>query len=112
MYRNYVQSVIKVSPEFSFFHGFLDISVRCGEHTRTVAYCQTGTRSAMTYFELRLMGFKDAANWDESWRVYASHPELYPVENEEWFDFNKIRKLEKKVKKLEKKLAEAEEKAK
>ncbi len=93
------------SPErLDSFFGKLD------RNTRTIAYCQTGTRSAMTYFELRLMGFKDAANWDESWRVYASHPELYPVENEEWFDFNKVRKLEKDMKKLKKKLAAMEEK--
>jgi thiosulfate/3-mercaptopyruvate sulfurtransferase len=77
---------------------------------RTIAYCQTGTRSTLTYLELRLLGFKDPANWDESWRVYGSHFNDYPVENEQWFDFNRIRKLEKKVKKLEGKLKSKEEK--
>jgi thiosulfate/3-mercaptopyruvate sulfurtransferase len=77
---------------------------------RTIAYCQTGTRSTLTYLELRLLGFKDPANWDESWRVYGSHYNDFPVENEQYFDFNRIRKLEKTVKKLEKKLAETEEK--
>ncbi|GAB4388972.1 MAG: sulfurtransferase [Thermodesulfovibrionales bacterium] len=73
---------------------------------RTIAYCQTGTRSAMTYFELRLMGFKDPANYDDSWIIYASHPDMYPVADEQWFDFARVRKLEKSLKKLEDKVAE------
>ncbi len=72
---------------------------------RTVAYCQTGTRSTMTYFELRLMGFEDPANWDESWRVYGSQLE-FPVADEQWYNFDgvnkKIKALEKKISKLEK----------
>jgi len=70
---------------------------------RTVAYCQTGTRSTMTYFQLRLLGFKDPANWDESWRVYGSQLD-YPVAGEQWYNFagvnKKIKKLEKQVKSL------------
>ena len=75
------------------------------KNKRTVAYCQTGTRSTMTYFQLRLLGFKDAANWDESWRVYGSQL-AYPVAGEQWYNFagmnKKIKKLEAKVSKLEK----------
>jgi|TARA_Y100000031_G_scaffold156647_1_gene212132 thiosulfate/3-mercaptopyruvate sulfurtransferase len=71
---------------------------------RTIGYCQTGTRSSMTYLQLRLLGFKDPANWDESWRVYGSQLD-YPVAGEQWYNFasvnKKIKKLEKKVKKLE-----------
>ncbi len=71
---------------------------------RTLAYCQTGTRSTMTYLQLRLLGFKDPANWDESWRVYGSQLS-YPVEDEQWYNFadvnNKIKSLEAKVKELE-----------
>lgn len=74
------------------------------KNKRTIAYCQTGTRSTLTYFELRLLGFKDPANWDDSWRVWGSHYNDYPIENEQWFDFNRVRKLERKIKKLEKKL--------
>ena len=81
---------------------------------RTIGYCQTGTRSTLTYLELRLLGFADPANWDESWRVYSSDLAANaPVENEEWYNFdgvNKaIKKLNKKVKKLEETLAELEE---
>jgi thiosulfate/3-mercaptopyruvate sulfurtransferase len=84
---------------------------------RTVGYCQTGTRSTLTYLELRLMGFKDPANWDDSWRVYSS--DLYanrPVEapnGEQWYNFDKVnktlKKLTKKVKKLEETIAKLEE---
>lgn len=81
------------------------------KNKRTIGYCQTGTRSTLTYFELRLMGFKDPANWDESWRVWGSHYADYPVEapnGEQWYNFAKVnktlKKLEKKVEKLEKQL--------
>jgi thiosulfate/3-mercaptopyruvate sulfurtransferase len=87
-------------------------------NTRTIGYCQTGTRSTLTYLELRLLGFKDPANWDDSWRVYAS--DLYanrPVEapnGEQWYNFdgvNKdIKKLKETVEKLEETLAALEEK--
>lgn len=71
---------------------------------RTVAYCQTGTRSTLTYLQLRLLGFKDPANYDDSWRVYGSHYGDFPVDDEQWINFARIKKLEKKVKKLEEKL--------
>ncbi len=81
------------------------------KNKRTIGYCQTGTRSTLTYLELRLLGFKDPANWDESWRVWGSHYNDYPVEapnGEQWYNFAKVnktlKKLSKKVKALEKKL--------
>jgi len=74
------------------------------KNKRTAAFCQTGTRSTLTYLEMRLLGFKDPANWDESWRVYGSHYNDYPIENTQWFDFNRVSKLEKKLKKVEDKL--------
>lgn len=75
------------------------------KNKRTVTYCHTGTRAAMTYLQLRLLGFKEAANYDESWRVYGSNIN-YPVANEQWFDFWnaqwKLEEHEKRIKKLEK----------
>jgi thiosulfate/3-mercaptopyruvate sulfurtransferase len=76
---------------------------------RTIAYCQTGSRSGLTYLELRLLGFEDPANWDDSWRVYASYFDNYPVENEQWFNFNRVRALEKKVKAIEEMLEQQAE---
>lgn len=73
---------------------------------RTIAYCQTGTRSTMTYLQLRLMGFKNPANWDDSWRVYGSNPD-FPAADEQWFNFSKLNKT---VKKLGKRLSKLEKK--
>jgi thiosulfate/3-mercaptopyruvate sulfurtransferase len=75
---------------------------------RTISYCHSGARSAMTYLELRLLGFKDVANYDESWMVYGSQ-EAYPVENEQWFNFWN---LEWKVQELERKIGALEAKKK
>lgn len=74
------------------------------KNKRTVAYCQTGTRSTLTYLQFRLLGFKNAANWDDSWRVYGAKLE-YPVADEQWYNFasvnSTIKKLESRVKELE-----------
>ncbi len=71
------------------------------KNKRTIAYCQTGSRSCLSYLEMRLMGFREPANWDESWIVWGSDlTKRYPIENEEWIDFSRIDKLEKDVKKL------------
>jgi thiosulfate/3-mercaptopyruvate sulfurtransferase len=83
------------------------------KNKRTIAYCQTGTRSTLTYLELRLLGFKDPANWDESWVVWGSHYADYPIEapnGEHWLNLEKVGKTEKKVKELEKALKELKEK--
>ncbi len=76
------------------------------KNQRTVAYCHTGTRSAMTYLQLRLLGFKEPANYDESWTVYGSNVE-FPVADEQWFDFWnaqwQIEDLERRIKSLEEK---------
>lgn len=80
------------------------------KNSRTIAYCQTGTRSTLTYFELRLLGFKDPANYDDSWTVWANSVNDYPVASEQYMDFARIKKLEDSVKKLEEKLKEMEPK--
>jgi thiosulfate/3-mercaptopyruvate sulfurtransferase len=87
------------------------------KNKRTIGYCQTGTRSTLTYLQLRLLGFQNPANWDDSWRVYASDLAANaPVEAEQWYNFDKVnktlKKLTKKVKKLEEALAKLEEKKK
>ncbi len=75
------------------------------KNTRTVGYCQTGTRSTLTYFELRLMGFKDPANWDDSWRVYGSDLHAAnPIEAPNGVQYYNFAKVNKSIKKLEKKV--------
>jgi len=78
---------------------------------RTIGYCQTGTRSTMTYLQLRLLGFKSPANWDESWRVYGSQLD-YPVAGEQWYNFAGVNKALKKISALEGKIKALEAAAK
>jgi thiosulfate/3-mercaptopyruvate sulfurtransferase len=88
------------------------------KNKRTIGYCQTGTRSTLTYLQMRLLGFKDPANWDDSWRVYASDLAANaPVEapnGTQWYNFDgvnkKLKALEKKVKKLEEAIEKEEDK--
>ena len=78
------------------------------KNKRVVAYCQTGTRSTLTYLELRLLGFKDPANWDESWVVWGSNVR-YPVANEQWLNFERLQKVEADLKKLQEAMPKKEE---
>ena len=79
------------------------------KNKRTIGYCQTGTRSTLTYLQLRLLGFKEPANWDESWRVWGSELHAnFPIEapnGPQYYNFDKVnkslKKLEKKVEALE-----------
>lgn len=78
---------------------------------RTVAYCQTGTRSTLTYLELRLLGFKDPANYDDSWIVWGNAVHKgYPVEEEQYIDLSRIGALENDVKALKEKVEKPAEK--
>lgn len=79
------------------------------KNKRTIAYCQTGTRSTLTYLELRLLGFKYPANYDDSWIVYGSNVD-YPVNNENWYDFVKVNDALKKIEALEKAIKEMQQK--
>ena len=40
-----------------------------------VTYCQTGARSAHTYFTLRLLGYPEVRNYDGSWQEWSAIPE-------------------------------------
>ena len=81
------------------FYGNLDKS------KRTIGLCQTGSRSTLTYLQLRLLGFKDPANYDDSWIVYGSsvYPP-YPVENEQWINMEGLVKMSADIKKLKKEI--------
>jgi len=76
---------------------------------RTIAYCQTGSRSTLTYMEMRMLGFKDPSNYDDSWIIYGAN-EHFPAENEQRIDFSRIKTLEDDVKKLKEQLKKEDEK--
>ena len=79
------------------------------KNKRTIAYCQTGTRSTLIYLELRLMGFGDPSNYDDSWTVYGSNVN-YPAANENWYDFVKSNEAIKAVEELKKEIEELKKK--
>ncbi|MBI4823327.1 MAG: sulfurtransferase [Nitrospirae bacterium] len=64
---------IKPMDEMEKIYGTLD------KNKRTIPYCQTGTRSTLTYLVFRLMGFKDPANYDDSWIIWGNTEDL-PIE--------------------------------
>lgn len=76
------------------------------KNKRTVIVCQTGSRSTISYLLLRLLGFKDIANYDAGWTVYANAAQmLYPIENEQWINFEDFdKKLKREIDKLKKEI--------
>ena len=76
---------------------------------RSIAYCQTGSRSTLTYLEMRMLGFKDPSNYDDSWIIYGANEKL-PAEEEQRIDFSRIKTLEDEVKKLKEQLKKEDDK--
>jgi len=70
---------------------------------RVIVHCQTGQRASYAYLVLRALGYKDVANYDDGWRVYGSDLKL-PVEDETWYDFNKVNAAIKAVKEIQEKV--------
>jgi len=66
-----------------------------------VAYCQTGTRSTWAYAVLRDLGYQKVRNYDDSWIVYGSEPEL-PAGNVSYYNFVKVNAAMKRLDALEK----------
>jgi len=64
---------IKSMDELEKLFGKLD------KNKRVIPMCQTGTRSTLTYLELKLAGFKDPANYDDSWIIWGNSEDL-PIE--------------------------------
>jgi len=76
---------------------------------RVIAYCQTGTRASYTYLVLRLLGYENVSDYDDSWIVYGSNVN-YPAEDEQWFNFIQVNKTAKEVKELNKELNDLQQK--
>lgn len=69
---------------------------------RVITHCQTGQRAAYTYLVLRALGYQDVAIYHDGWRVYGSDLKL-PVDDETWYDFNKVNTTIKAVKEMQEK---------
>ena len=73
------------------------------KNSRVIVHCQTGQRGSYTYLVLRALGYQNVANYDDGWRVYGSDLKL-PVEDETWYDFNKVNGAVKAVKEMQEKM--------
>jgi len=62
--------MIKSMDDLEKLYGKLD------KNRRTIPYCHTGARSTLIYLQFRLMGFKDIANYDDSWIVWGNDERL------------------------------------
>jgi len=72
---------------------------------KTIVYCQTGARATVNYLEMRVLGFKNPAVYDDSWAVYGNsiYPP-YPIENEQWVNLDVIGKMKKTIDKMAKEI--------
>jgi thiosulfate/3-mercaptopyruvate sulfurtransferase len=70
---------------------------------RVIIYCQSGARASYTYLILRALGYADVANYHDGWRVYGSDLQ-FTVEDETWYDFNKVNMMMNVVSLLQQKL--------
>jgi len=70
------------------------------KNSRVIVHCQTGQRASYTYLVLRALGYEDVANYHDGWRVYGSDLR-FPVEDETWYDFNKVNTAVKAVKEIQ-----------
>lgn len=48
-----------------------------------IVYCHSGRRSSFAYFILRLMGFNEVIEYDNSWNGWGLHDFYYPAETTE-----------------------------
>ncbi|MCF8024951.1 MAG: sulfurtransferase [Desulfobacteraceae bacterium] len=48
-----------------------------------IVYCNSGRRSAFSYYVLRLMGFEDVFTYEGSWNEWGNPDKFFPVETRE-----------------------------
>ncbi len=96
--KNYTADTYRMLPLSDLASLYKDLP----RAARIIAHCQTGTRSTYTYLVLRLLGYENVSNYDDSWIVYGSNIN-YPVDNEQWFDFLDVHLTMKAVKELQNK---------
>lgn len=94
--KNYMADTYRMLPLSEVESLYKDIP----RTARVIAHCQTGTRASYTYLVLRLLNYKNVADYDDSWIVYGSNVNL-PVENEQWYDFFELGRSIKELKEIQ-----------
>ncbi|HUI45976.1 MAG TPA: rhodanese-like domain-containing protein [Nitrospirota bacterium] len=105
MQKNYDGKDYKMLPLSELNALYKDIS----KNERVIAYCQTGTRASYTYLVLRVLGYENVSDYDDSWIVYGSNVN-YPAEDEQWFNFIQVNKTAKEVRELKQELNDLQQK--
>lgn len=72
----------------------------------TVLVCQSGSRSTVTYFQMKRLGFTRLLNYDDGFTVYANslYPP-YPLEDEQWINLEVISRLRTDVEQMQNEVA-------
>ncbi len=87
------------------------IYAKVDRQKEVIAYCQTGTRAANSYFVLREPGFTKVRVYDASWIEWGSNLSL-PADNVSYFNFvsilNSIKTLQSELTDIEEKQATSE----
>lgn len=96
--KNYDAATFRMLPLDQLQAVYKDVP----KSSRVIVQCQTGQRASYTYLVLRALGYKDVANYHDGWRVYGSDLR-FPVEDETWYDFNKVNTAIKDVHQLKEK---------
>ncbi|MDY6903530.1 MAG: sulfurtransferase [Thermodesulfobacteriota bacterium] len=68
---------MKPYPELQALYRGLDPS------KGVIVYCNSGRRSAFSYYVLRLMGFENVFTYEASWKEWGNPDKYYPVETKE-----------------------------
>jgi thiosulfate/3-mercaptopyruvate sulfurtransferase len=68
---------LKSYPELQNLYKGLDSS------RGVIVYCNSGRRSAFSYFVLRLMGFENIFTYEASWKEWGNPDNFFPVETRE-----------------------------
>ena len=68
-----LQNNFRLKPKEEILQLLKDLDIESNKPT--VVYCQTHHRSALTYFVLKLLGFKDVKGYPGSWSDWGNSPE-------------------------------------
>ncbi|MEE4358139.1 MAG: rhodanese-like domain-containing protein, partial [Desulfococcaceae bacterium] len=68
------------SKSFKSYAGLQELYRGLDSAKGVIVYCNSGRRSAFSYFVLRLMGFENVFTYEPSWKEWGLPEKYYPVE--------------------------------